>query len=301
MIRFGKLCLEHVNLLRTLLQQNKTRLCDYTIGGLFMWRDFFDASYAVKNGTLFLKYCIDKAKNKTAFSFPLGGDVKLAMSIIFDFCKSNKIPTILCTVSESELNFLKENFRIRTIKSERDWFDYLYKIDDIAFLQGRKYNSQRNHVNKFARLFPQYTFNTIKTDNLRSIAEFMHCFYAKKFIVNPIEEEEKNKVFEVVSNFDEYGLIGGFIRAGERIFAVSIGEVVNDTLFVHIEKADTTIHGSYQVITKEFAKLFVGTEVIYINREEDVGDLGLREAKILYNPLRMLEKYTVELEMDANV
>jgi hypothetical protein len=81
----------------------------------------------------------------------------------------------------------------------------------------------------------------------------------------------------------------------DKVVSISVGEIVYDTLFIHIEKADTDYHGAYQMIVNEYAKNISTPETKYINREEDVGREGLRISKMSYHPLRLLEKYTVKV------
>jgi hypothetical protein len=83
------------------------------------------------------------------------------------------------------------------------------------------------------------------------------------------------------------------IAVDDKIVAMSIGEIVNDTLYCHIEKANRDYPGSYQMIVKEYASHTVTEGVKYINREEDVGDEGLRTSKLSYHPVDILNKYCV--------
>ena len=76
----------------------------------------------------------------------------------------------------------------------------------------------------------------------------------------------------------------------------SLGEIVGDTLFTHIEKADRDYEGCYQMLVAQFAQHFVRDGVHFINREDDTGDLGLRTSKLSYHPVALLEKYTVTIE-----
>ena len=80
-----------------------------------------------------------------------------------------------------------------------------------------------------------------------------------------------------------------------RVAGFSAGEIVGDTLIIHIEKADIAYEGIYQVLVNEYAKCFVTPDVRYINREEDVGDEGMRRSKESYHPVRLLEKYLVRI------
>ena len=80
-----------------------------------------------------------------------------------------------------------------------------------------------------------------------------------------------------------------------RIVGVAMGEIVRDTLFTHIEKANVEYPGVYQKLVNCFARTFATGEVKFINREEDVGDPGLRKSKMAYHPLTLLEKFTVRV------
>ena len=110
-------------------------------------------------------------------------------------------------------------------------------------------------------------------------------------------QEEEEKVFEVLNRFEEYGFLGGILRVDGKIVGLSMGEIVRDTLFIHIEKANTELSGVYQKLVQCFAREFVNEDVRYINREEDVGDPGLRKSKMSYRPLKLLEKYTVRVNL----
>ena len=82
----------------------------------------------------------------------------------------------------------------------------------------------------------------------------------------------------------------------DYVAGFSLGEIVGDTLFTHIEKADRDYEGCYQMLVAQFAQHFVRDGVHFINREDDTGDLGLRTSKLSYHPVALLEKYTVTIE-----
>ncbi|MCL2539301.1 MAG: phosphatidylglycerol lysyltransferase domain-containing protein, partial [Oscillospiraceae bacterium] len=94
-------------------------------------------------------------------------------------------------------------------------------------------------------------------------------------------------------HFEELDFDGGFIESGGRVLAYSIGEPINAGVYcVHIEKAFHEIQGSYAIINREFAREFcAGYE--YINREDDVGEEGLRKAKLSYYPEFLTQKITI--------
>jgi hypothetical protein len=113
---------------------------------------------------------------------------------------------------------------------------------------------------------------------------------------NDVYNEEYLKTIEVLENYDVYRAIGGLLRVNGEVIAFSIGEILNRVLFVHIEKADISYRGAYQVINNEFAKHFCTDDILFINREEDVGDEGLRTSKKSYHPRGLLNKYIVKIE-----
>ena len=94
--------------------------------------------------------------------------------------------------------------------------------------------------------------------------------------------------------FDRFRLKGAFIEVDGRIIAMTVGEILQDTLYCHVEKAIRDYEGAYQMIVKEFASDMVSSYgITYINREDDVGDEGLRKSKLSYHPIELLDKYCI--------
>ena len=69
---------------------------------------------------------------------------------------------------------------------------------------------------------------------------------------------------------------------------------MRDTIVVHSEKGDKNYKGSYQAINRIFLENIGNNDnrFKFVNREQDVGDLGLRKAKLSYNPVGFIEKYS---------
>ena len=99
---------------------------------------------------------------------------------------------------------------------------------------------------------------------------------------------------EVLEHLDQYGLVGGVLRADGAIVGFTLGEVLRDTLYIHIEKADRDYPGAYQMLCRQFCTAYADG-LAYVNREEDMGDLVLRKAKRDLHPVTQLKKYTVEV------
>lgn len=291
---FKKLELEDIPKILPFLNSFSSHLSDFTIGGLFMWRDYFNIEYLIKDESLFFK--LDLAERKNMFTFPIGIDFRKNIEFLKKYSTLNNLPLIFSIISDKELSILKENYEIVDIKNERAWEDYFYLSEDLIELKGRKFNTQRNHINKFIRTYPEYQLVEINKDNINLAIDFLINFYKEYEKTSSISIEEKNITFELLDNYFKYNMLGGMLKVDDKIIGISVGEIINDTLFIHTEKADRNYLGVYQMLNNEFAKHY-GENTTYINREEDVGDEGLRRAKLMYNPVELLKKYIVEVKI----
>ena len=150
MLSFKKIGLEDVPALRAYFQAYPARQCDRAVGSTVMWRDYFDNKYAVFDGTLILSA---NFKNSICFNYPIGRNIDAALNAIEDYCRQKDIPMVLCSVNAKELPKVLEKYPESQVDADRDWFDYLYDKDAILSLRGRKYNTPRNHINKFKKTY----------------------------------------------------------------------------------------------------------------------------------------------------
>ncbi|NMP38532.1 MAG: DUF2156 domain-containing protein [Clostridiales bacterium] len=290
---FKKLTLGDIATVRPFMLENPDRLCDVTVGGTFMWRDYFKTEYTVACGSLIFR--IMHINGKPAFSLPLGGDFDGALSMLYDFSRSCSSELYFATVSAADLAALKNKFPDIQAVPERNWYDYLYLAEDFASFSGRRFSGQRNHMNHFKRAYPDFSFSLFTPQDAPEVREFLceHARVSQKD--SPIAIAEQEAVLEVMDNFELYGMSAGVLRANNKIIGFTAGERTGDTVYVHIEKANTDFQGAYQVLSNEYAKLCVNQGAVYINREDDSGDEGLRTSKLSYHPVELLEKYTVKI------
>ena len=297
MLDFKPLQIADAPLIKPYFEYNKSRFCDYSVGGRVMWREFLQVEYCIQNGVLYMKLRLPW-NGATAFTMPLGpgsGDSITGLRNIMETCKVNSIPLILSSISADCIAMLEPHFTVTNRHSSRDWFDYLYNADDMVTLHGKHFSGQRNHINKFKSLYPDYRYEVINDENIPKARLFLTDLFNRLGETDDIAVEEQEKTLEVFDNHAEYGFTGGLIEVNGHIVSLAVGETVGDTLFVHIEKGDTSYHGAYQMIVNEFARHNVTDGIKYINREEDVGDEGLRTSKLSYHPVALLEKFTVQI------
>ena len=172
---------------------------------------------------------------------------------------------------------------------DRDHFEYVYLAQDLAELPNGKYHSARRQLNKFRRNC-NYRVEPITPGNSPEVKSFLTewCEW-KQCDGDEVLENEKEAVLYAIDHFGALGLSGLMIRVDGKIGAMTIFERLNaDTGLVHFEKGLPDCEGIYKAINTEAAAV-MARDVTFINRESDLGNPGLREAKMRYHPHHMVE------------
>ncbi len=295
MLDFKPLSLQDIDVLRPYFTRQPSRICDSTVGGTFLWRDYFRTCYAEENGSLFLRSVMPET-GEIIYAVPMEGNITAALIRLKAHCEACGHPLILSTVSEEALPAILALWPDARTETIPDWADYLYNADDLKEIAGKKYQTQRNHINKFNKLYSGWRFAPITRKNLPHVQAFFDWYAEVNEKESDTYKEDEKKVAEVLENFSQYGFIGGAIWVDDRIVAMALGEKQGDTLYVHIEKADVRCHGAYPMIVREFARYACTEEIVFINREDDAGDPGLRKSKLSWRPCRLLDKYLVHID-----
>lgn len=278
--------------LKRYLGDNPSRICETTYGVILLWDVKSDGLYCIDDGTLYLCSVKD---GKASFNFPLGGDGDVALERIRDFCRENGYRLHFRFLSYEQRAKVASFFGAES-ETDRDWADYLYYAEDVRTLSGKRYHGQKNFLNRFLKTYPDYSFVEYD-ENLKDAAmKFYEEFYSEENKESGLFFEEKKVFLRLLNEFSEVGQLGSALMVGGKIVAMSFGEVVGDTLYVHFEKALREYHGSYAAINYLFANRY-GADAKYINREEDVGDEGLRTAKLSLHPVMLIDKFFADVEL----
>lgn len=293
-LTFQKPKLEDRDWILPYLWLEQSRNSEVTFASLYLWRRQYPAEVGVVKDMLVVK---TEGKNPS-FSFPIGKreNVKSAIDCLMEYSKEQKIPFQMHLVTPEQFEFLEELYPEKfTISYHRDMADYIYETEKLAKLSGRKYHGKKNHINKFMRLYPDWSYEPLSESNMEDCFQ-MALEWRSQNGCN--DHEEKNEEMCVALNalrlFRELHLVGGVLRAGGRVVAFSIGEpATKDTMVVHIEKAFADVEGAYPMINQQFV-IHEALEYKYVNREDDAGEEGLRQAKLSYHPAILLEKGTVK-------
>lgn len=272
--------------------------CDFSFSNLCSWRFLYNTQFAIVDGFLLLKFWVD---GELCYMMPIGkGDLRKIILRLMEDAKKEEAEFCMIGNTEEMCRLLEVAFPGRfSFSADRDFADYLYLREELSALSGKKYQAKRNHVNKFKRSY-NYNYLPITTARIKECLE-LEAEWCKVNNCQQMEGtgNERRALVYALHHFDELGLTGGILHVDEKIVAFTFGMPINQNTFgIHVEKADTRIDGAYAMINYEFAN-HIPEQYIYLNREEDLGIEGLRKAKLSYQPIRILEKFTVrEIKTD---
>jgi hypothetical protein len=293
MINYKEIEIKDKNWIEPLVAAADIRGCHYNFTNLFAWSKIYKYNVAQVDDYLLVK---GEMNGFPYYFFPAGqGNPQSVLEAIGQEAVTGGYDFAFAGLSTENLAMLNSLFPADFEFTERrDSFDYVYLLDKLVTLTGDKLKAKRNHVNHF-RKNNIWSFEQISSENLAECWE-MNIEWCK---AHGCEDEkqlanENCAVRRCFDYFTELGLEGGLLRSAGRVVAYTMGDKLNaDTYDIHIEKALEEIQGAYQMINREFATLIQQKhpEMIYVNREEDMGMEGLRKAKLSYRPIKMEKKY----------
>ena len=265
--------------------------CEYSFTNLCIWGR---QKAAVLDGFLVLFSQFDR---RAVYPFPAGqGDILPVLEALIHDAQMRGIPCCITGLSHENMDLLEYYFPGKfRFQCDRDSFDYVYNIEDLAQLKGRKYQKKRNHVNRFRSLYPNWRVEPITSDNLPAVREMADQWYAIRQQSDPTGSYalEQIALERALAQYAELQLDGVALMDGDRILAFSIASrLTQDTFDVHFEKAQEDVDGAYAAINQAFAQYLQEKypDIRYLDREEDMGLEGLRKAKLSYYPDHITEK-----------
>lgn len=268
-------------------------ISDNTFTNLFLWSFGEDTEYKIEDDILLIKSVYE---GQIYYHMPIPKYEKYEdeetlkkMVKIISTLKEEKVPILYFT--EYWVEKLRGYFNFN---EDRYLGDYIYSVESLAYLKGRNYAKKKNRVSNFKRNY-EFSYEKIDDSNLQEVMEFQKLW--AKLNIDKDQEvliSETMGIMEILKNFNSLDVVGGLLRVDGKIVAYSIGEELNEKMFViHIEKALIDYIGSYQAINM----IFLQEEALkyeLVNREDDFGDEGLREAKLSYRPVEILKKFSIE-------
>jgi len=271
-------------------------MCERCFVDLFMWRGHYNTQICFMEGFLLVKMT-PPGGGPDCYLSPIGeGGLSAVLDALQEDSAERGIPFRLVSVAGPMID------RIESVKPGKfvfshdteDGDDYIYLAEKLRTLSGKKLQSKRNLVNRFkAEYGDRWRYEDISLETTHDAYEFHLKWCEQNGCANNREfEGETCAIVQALNNFSALDLRGGILRLDGEVIAFTFGcRATEDMYIVQIEKADHTIPGAYQMINQQFV-LRNCNEVMYVNREEDLGLEGLRKAKRSYYPVMRGVKYT---------
>ena len=294
MIDFKRLELSEKAQYDHILMNCEGRGCEYSFVNLFLWGR---QKAAFLDGFVVIMSQFDR---KLVYPFPVGqGDIGPVLDAIIHDARARGIPCCLASLSAAECEFLEARYPGQfRFHINRDNFDYVYDINGLADLKGRKYQKKRNHLHRFHDAHPDCQFVPIEECSTEALTAMLKDWYESHKAANPSVNYHLEEIaIERALKFrKELGMEGLALLEDGKLLAFTLGSRLNQNTFdVHFEKAIE--EGAYVAINQAFARYLreQHPEIQFLDREDDMGLEGLRKAKLSYNPDKMVEKHWARL------
>ena len=282
-----------------LLRLYAGRACDYNFSNLFMWGPVFGVRIALLSGRLAIQV---RHPAPHAYLWPVGsGDLRTALLALEADAAAWDMPFRLVAVTERHKQQLDALFPGQfRYQDERADYDYLYEINRLADLPGKKLHAKRNHVNRFLKEYSDWVYEEMTPRHIPECLVMDEQWYLRNSVGDgaDIQRETNSEGLafrRALNHFDELGLEGGLLRVYGEVVAFTVGSILDaDTFDVHYEKAYGELPGAYAMINRCFARQVRDKHpgVVFLNRENDLGIEGLRKAKLSYDPDMLVAKYS---------
>lgn len=291
MLDFRSVTIDDREAIQAFFDRSVYRNCDYSFSNIFCWKHLYNTTFVIEDGFLYIRF--HTKDDYPGYLFPLGeGSIAEALERVGRDADARRTPLRLYGITRSMAELseiaLPGYFHYET---DRAWSEYIYNSNDLISLIGKRFQSKRNHINRFIRSY-EWEYLPITRDIIpdcqslyrRWCAENGGCSSEQMLI------EECQATQTAFKHFERLGLTGGALRVNGEILAYSYGQPLgSDTFAVHAEKSLYEIEGGFTMINQQFAEHNC-SGFQYINREEDLGLGSLRKAKLSYHPAILLEK-----------
>jgi len=292
--QFKDLTLEDKSLFDQLFAQFHPAISEFTFTNLFIWRQCYQTQISRLSNFL----CLLSNRGENSFFYPpIGeGDVIKCYQTLLQYLVSKAMFGKIARVPEAVVTQIDWKSEEMKAELDRGQCDYVYLVQDLIELKGRKYHRKRNHIKQFQEKY-SYQYLPLSLEWIPQClqleaawCDLRHC-EASPGLLN-----ESSAIKEAFTHFEELGVKGGAILINGKVEAFTLGELLSpETVVIHIEKANPAYEGLYPTIHQAFLE-HQWPEYTYVNREQDLGEEGLRKAKESYFPHHMVNKYTIRLE-----
>ncbi len=299
-LHFEPVRLEHKNILTDYLNRFPQKIAGYSFASLIAWAETYGFLWAKlhEDCLLLARPYNDGEKQRLHLLQPIGAMTNNCLSWLLIEAKKLDYPLKILSVSK---DFLENNELIIKdfyLEEDRSGANYIYLASDLATLQSAKYGKKRNLISQFLKLYPNWQVVPLHNECCPSCLEILYSTAKADGIStdDPSLKAELVALEFTLKHYQDLDQKGVVIIIDNKPVAFSIFERQNEqTAVVHFEKADRQYKGLYQIINRETSKQIQSLNYTLINREEDVGNEGLRKAKLSYAPVELYSIFNLTL------
>ena len=294
MVQFKTVTLRDKGWVDEIVMSENSPSADYNFGNIYIWDKHYRQLVCRFGGRMLTKLRYD---GKPAFVFPIGtGPLRPAIEALREFAAFKGYPFCLRGITEKHRLLLEEEYPDCFEYSEdTSCADYIYRADKLSTYSGKALHGKKNHCNRF-EAENDWDFVPLTRERIPGCLDMLDVWSEEN--AQRLDKSiayEHDAIIRAFAAYEQLGLEGGVLRVSGKIVGFTLGELAcPDTFDVHFEKAEASINGAYPMVCRELTKMLLAKypQLVYINREDDMGLAPLRQSKLSYKPEYLLKKYT---------
>ena len=302
MLDFEELTWQHKASYEEFYRKSPVHYAEYSFSNLWTWKDAYPLKLAFdrKNNLCWVKF---KAEHLASDGIcgPVGdwNDANIDWQDTLSHLDLESNPVIYDVPEQvKEILSSHEIFAAKLqFYDEPGQDEYVYSVQELISLKGKNFAHKRNRLRAFLTGY-EWDYYEIKPENFQDIMDFQERWRLNRDLSLESEEieslQDENRAIKLtLEHWNDFKFLGAMLKIDDSIIAYTIAEDLDgESLDVKFEKAFAEYSGSYQAMNQLFLKNH-GFAYKFANREEDLDEPGLREAKLSYNPVKMLRKFTL--------
>ena len=274
-------------------------LSAYLLPSLVAWAEcpYFNMRYAVAGDRIwFVADCRDEPE-KSHLLLPVGGQWTPPEELS-RMARHFAVPQVWFVPQSYITRFTAEISRYFAITEHAEYDDYLYSAVDLAELAGGRFGKKRNLIAQFDK---EYSVNGRVAVGPITVGDVEDCLtFLERWLIirhcrtgnNPslsaddaMLQCEKRALELSLCHTEQLGWSSLLVRIDGVVEGLGLwAPLYPEVAVLSFEKAMSAHKGLYQFLDRECARKISAEGYNLINKESDMGDAGLRQAKRSYLP-----------------
>ncbi len=258
--------------------------CEMAFANIFLYQRAYSEKFLEYKGRILVW-----EEESNTLHFPIG-----------EFFSSMELAEISRTLNDATIYDVPENYvvdeTIFEVEDSEGDYDYIYEVDHLVAMSGALLRKKRNLIAQFERNNSYWHVEMITEESVATALDLAMALNRKLSFAEFLAKEEE--AMELVrENFAPLEMGGILLYAEDEVVGFSLFSRINSNCAdIHFEKADHGSKGAAQKLTLEVAKVLQSLGYIYMNREQDMDEDGLRRAKRSLDPCFMFKRRKLTLK-----